>query len=352
MPIAAMAIAAEQRRLYPLMWITVFALILVFVGLRHHVGMDWNNYLWMIQRANFGSWSDSLLVAEPGYASLLYVSGQMGWGIYGAYLFGTMIFTAGLFKYARTTPYPWIAIAVAFPYLIVVMAMSAARQAVAIGVLFWLFGSWYKTTALYKVALVFMATAFHASAIIFLLFVTVDMQLNKFFRVLIFVFLAGIVTFGVLTSGSFDFYQTAYITGGDTSSKIESGGALFHVILNAGPAAFAMVLGARAKSILLPNKLHLYLAYTALAMVPIALLASTVASRFSVYLFPVSMMIMSSLPTTIKNYNKRMLVKSAIASLFLSVLFLWLGYANNSRAWLNYSNALFIEPSQLVLCCK
>lgn len=351
LPIFAMALFASQRRVYLLMWFTVFVLIVIFVGLRHHVGMDWNNYLVMIQRANLGSWSDSLLVAEPGYATLLYVSGQMGWGIYGAYLIGTIIFTAGVFKYARTTPNPWVALAVAFPYLIVVIAMSGARQTVAIGVLFWLFGVWYKTTLSYRIAFVFLATAFHASAIIFLLLITADLQLRKSLRVLIFLFLTVIVAYGVLTSASFDFYQRVYITGGDTSSPLESGGAMFHVMLNAGPAALAMALGARAKAVLLPDKLHLNMAYAALAMIPIALVASTVASRFSIYLFPISIMVLSSLPIVVKPTD-RLFLKGLMVFALPFVMYVWLGYANNAHAWHNYSNALFIEPSRLELCCK
>lgn len=345
-----MAIAAPQRRVYPLMWFAVFALIVVFVGLRHHVGMDWNNYLWMIQRANLGTWSDALLVAEPGYASLLYLSGQMGWGIYGAYFIGTIIFAAGLFKYARTTPYPWLALTVAFPYLIVVVAMSGARQTVAIGVLFWLFSGWNKAPIIHRTALVLLATAFHASAIIFLLLVAADLQLRKSLRILIFAFLTSVVGYGVLTSTSFDFYQRVYGIGGDNSLRVESGGAMFHVLLNAGPAALAMMLGYRAKSKILPDKLHLNLAYTALAMVPIAIVLSTAASRFSIYLFPVSMMIISSLPVLFRSTDK-ILIKGLMGLFFPLILYVWLGYATNSYAWLNYSNALFTEPSRLELCC-
>lgn len=347
-----MTLAAPRGRVYPSIWISCFILIVIFVGLRNNVGMDWNNYLWMIQRANFGGWLQSLAVAEPGYATLLFISGKMGWGIYGAYTMGTIIFTAGLFKYARTTPYPWIALAVAFPYLITVIAMSGARQAVAIGVLFWLFGQWYNTSLLYRAGLILLATSFHASAIVFLLLITSDMQIRKPIRIIVFLFIVIIVGFGILRSSSFDFYQAAYISGGDSSSRVESGGAMFHVILNAGPAALAMVLGASVKNRLLPDKLHLKLAYASLLMIPVALVASTVASRFSVYLFPVSMMTVSSFPNLSKNSDQRVLFKAMIGIFYAFVLFLWLGYATNAHAWRNYSNALFIDPSRLELCCK
>lgn len=125
---APVAVMAPQQRVPPAIWAAMFLVILAFVGLRHHVGMDWNNYLFMIERANFGGWVESLAVAEPGYATLLWVSGQMGLGVNGAYFLGSLIFVVGLFRYARTTPYPWIALAVALPMLVVVVAICAKKR--------------------------------------------------------------------------------------------------------------------------------------------------------------------------------------------------------------------------------
>ena len=43
------------------------------------------------------------------------------------------IFSYGLIAFARSQPRPWLALAVAVPYLIVVVAMGYTRQAAAIG---------------------------------------------------------------------------------------------------------------------------------------------------------------------------------------------------------------------------
>jgi len=314
--------------------------------------MDWNNYLRMIERANRGGLIDAFQVAEPGYATLLWISGQMGWGVYGAYLMGTFIFALGLFRYARTTPLPWIALLVAFPYLIVVVAMSGARQAVAIGVLLWLFARWNQASIFYKFFLIVLAANFHASAIVFLGLIAFDDRLRLFFRFTLGILSLAFLSYFLAGSGHFAFYQQAYFADEDGVAAAEAGGALFHVALNAGPAAVAFAFRRNIRIILIPDTLHRHLAYAALLMVPIAFVTSVGASRFSIYLFPVSMMIISSFPLLLKTASERKVYRFLVSILYLAVLTVWLVFANNARPWQNYSNALFVDSSLLILCCK
>jgi hypothetical protein len=75
-----------------------FLVLVVFVGLRHKVGMDWNNYLLMIVKASDGSAMDSLRVAEPGYAILLWLSASANFGVYGANFVGAVVLLLGIFR--------------------------------------------------------------------------------------------------------------------------------------------------------------------------------------------------------------------------------------------------------------
>lgn len=349
--IALLAITNSQRRVHPVTWVIVFGIMLVFVGLRHHVGMDWNNYLFMIQRVNLGSWIDALRAAEPAYASLLWISGQLGWGVYGANVVGTFIFLWGLFSYARRTPHPWIAIVVAFPYLVIVISMSGARQAVAVGVILWLISRWQNTSSLHRGLIVLWASAFHSSAILFLLPVISGLQIRGFIKGPIALVLLAISAYFVLRLEAFVFYQQNYFDG-IGESALSAGGGFFHVALNAGPAALALVMGQRVRSILLPDKLHLYMAYGALLLVPLVSVSSIGASRVSIYLFPVSMMVISSLPTLMRLPQGQTIARGGVTMLSFLVLFVWLNFANNSLAWSDYSNLLSANPDDLVLCCR
>ena len=57
--VAFMAISAPMRRVNNATWAAAFLVLLLFVGLRHHVGMDWNNYLIMIERVNRGTLAEA-----------------------------------------------------------------------------------------------------------------------------------------------------------------------------------------------------------------------------------------------------------------------------------------------------
>lgn len=348
--IALMAFIAPPKRLYPRLWILAFGIIILFVGLRHHVGMDWNNYLIMIQRANYGSLWDSFNAAEPGYALILRLAGQSGWGVYGAYLIGTIIFCAGLFRYAKVTPNPWIALVVAMPFLVVVVAMSAARQTVAIGVLLWITAEWTSASLKKRLGFVALASMFHISALIFLPLVIIGLKMRPITKALLALMLT-VLLFAVLeTTGYGEYYDRLYLS--EQSGQIHSPGALMHVLINAGPGALALLLNKRTGGILLRDSFHQQMAIVTILLLPLAFFSSTSAGRLTLYFFPVSMWFFSALPLAIKKGAARDLVRFGVSVFFMVVLVVWLNFANNAGAHRNYQNALFVERHQLVLCCR
>jgi hypothetical protein len=309
--------------------------------------MDWNNYLYMIRNANVGSWWQSFNVSEPGYATLLWIAGQQGWGIYGAYFIGTLIFAAGLFRYAKTTPSPWIALLVAMPYLVIVISMSAARQAVAAGVLLWLTAEWTRATVGKRVALILLATSFHISAIGFLVFVFIDLRLRIWLKSIGVGIMAAAMIYIIQQSGRLATFNAHYISG----QTIDSGGALFHVVLNSGPALMCYLLGRKRRAILIPNPFHRNMVVLAIMLLPLSFLYSTAASRLTIYLFPVSIWFFAASPVLLRK-NESGLYKFLVGIFFVTILAIWLNFANNSFAHQNYRNALFVSKFELVLCCK
>lgn len=348
-PVAVMAVVSPLYRRFPLIWGSAFLVLLIFVGLRHHVGMDWNNYLWMIRFANEGTFIEAFDYAEPGYAILLWVFGQAGLGIYGVYLVGTAIFLAGLFRYCKTTPSPWMALLVAMPFLVIVISMSAARQTVAIGVLLWLFADWSRASLTKRLAFVLLATSFHISAAGFLAFMVLDFRMPVWLKVIAVAFFGGVIVYILNVSGQADYYVSLYVSG--QTQATQSAGAVFHVLLNAGPAMMCFLLGKRARAILMPERFHVQMAVLAIILLGIAFVASTAASRMSLYVFPVSMQFFSILPRLFHDAAPRFVLKAILGAFFLCFLAFWLATGNTATAWAHYQNALFLPYEQLELCC-
>lgn len=347
--VAFMAVTSSQRRYHSLVWLGAFVIMLLFVGLRHHVGMDWNNYLYMIVDVSKGSFVESMEFSEPGYALLIWSSGKMGWGVYGSNVLGTLIFLLGLFRYAKTTPHPWVALVVAMPILVIVVSMSANRQAVAIGVLLWVVAVWDQTAIHKRVIAITLAAMFHASAFVFLGFVMADLKVRRGIKIVFTSLFFFLVFAGLQWSGYFDYYDQLYLSGQNDLTKSE--GAILHVLFNAGPAAVYFFLSKNKRKRLLPNQLHQNMALLAIALIPATFLASSASGRISLYLFPVSMYIFSAYPLTEHINRNQQLLRLAIALLMLGLLYLWLGYANSSHAHIPYENLMTIPPHRWRLCC-
>lgn len=342
--VAAAAITGGSRRPDKLMWLLFFLLITIFVGLRHKVGMDWNNYLRMIEKAGrIESFDQLLTVSEPLYALLLWWGDATGYGIYAVNLVATVVFVFGLFRFARAAPEPWLAIMAALPIYVVVAAMSANRQAVACGLLIWLVADWYKITLFQRTLWIFLAAGFHFSALVFLAFVGIDLKVRLWIKVVALAIFSVVIIYTLQASGQADYYDSAY--GRGQTEATQSSGAWIHVSINAVPALFYFVFP-KYRAILFPTSLSRQMAIAAIATLPLVLVASAAAGRISLYWYPVSIWVWSAFPT-IFTAQSRHLVRASVALAMLLVLSSWLMFANSSNAHIPYRNALFIEPWEL-----
>lgn len=347
--VAALALLEPKQRVSPVLWAFMFLVMWIFVGLRHHVGMDWNNYLGMIQRANRGSFTDALDVAEPGYVLLLRIAGQTGTGVYGAYFMGTAIFMAGLFRFARRTPEPWIALLVATPILVIVVSMSAARQSVAIGVLLWLAADWNRSGFVKRMVFIGIATCFHTSAVAFAILAAVDLRTTPATRLLILALAMAAAYWALESTGKADYYEDLYVKQHDKHARSE--GAYYHIALNGLPAIYALLQGKAKRQWLLPDRNLRNMAIIAGALLFAVPFASAAAGRLSLYLFPVSMQVFAALPAATAR-KTAVGARALVCVAMLGICVVWLLFANSSIAHRNYQNALFLPARDLELCCR
>lgn len=336
---ALASIFGQPRRPNWILWGSGCLILILFIGLRHHVGMDWNNYLRMIDKVTrIETFADFWTVAEPGYAMLLLIGSISGGGVYVTNLIGAIIFCLGLFIFARRTPEPWLALMVAVPFFVVAFGMSANRQAVAAGIMLIVFAYWDDWSIRRKIAIILLAAFFHSSAIIMLGFVGTALRLPLLAKtVLIGIFLV-VALYSLQLTGRIDYYDEAY--GRGQTAHTQSSGALIHVALNAIPAS-AYLFWPRMRRILFPTKILQHMAIVAMLTIPLALVMSAAAGRVSLYWYPVSMMVFSALPQAFEP-GSRVLVRCAIALLMMLELVVWLMFANSSIAHLPYKNALFL----------
>ena len=114
-------------------WVAVGIVLTLLIGFRYEVGGDWFNYFRNLDDVAGAMLDEVFLMSDPGYQFLNWLSLELDWDIFGVNLMAGAIFAIGLVVFCRSLPRPWLALAVAVPYLVIVVAMGYSRQGVALG---------------------------------------------------------------------------------------------------------------------------------------------------------------------------------------------------------------------------
>jgi hypothetical protein len=318
---------------WPIEWWGIFVLLILMIGLRHKVGGDWTAYINNLDDLAGGTLAEVLATVDPAFAIIYWVAIKTGLGIYLVNVLSAAFFTWGLIIFCRAQPRPWLALAVAVPYLITVVAMGYTRQGVAIGVAMIGMVALEQGSVLRFVFCIALAAAFHKSAVIL---VPLGILANPQHRVrsVLVVAAASFALFAVLLQNYLDYFQHGYL-----DDQYQSSGAAIRVIMNALPAAIFLIF--RKRFNLTPSQkiFWTWMSWAALVFVVLLKLSpsSTAVDRVALYWIPVQLFVLSRLPNALGQRSDRNAVwVSAVVAYSAAVLFVWLVFADNATAWLPY----------------
>lgn len=340
MLMAAIPALTYQHKKPSIGWACYFIVLLWFVGLRYEVGGDWGNYLILADEAMEQQFVELFEHAEVGFNFLLWASVHLGLDIYGVNIVTTALFLYGLFKYCQKQLNPWLAVFTALPFLVIVIAMSANRQAAAIGVTLLVMAGWSESSLIKKLSLIFIAAMFHTSATIFALFVILDSRISWFKKIVLSMGLFVVVVNFLTSSKTVARYQSSYIA--ETAVNV-SYGALQQIMLNALPAMVLLFMSLsrpQLKSKIPHWNVIFVMSILSIVLIPMSSTYSVAAARISFYLFPVSIAFLATLPGTFSGYAQKKVKLFVIFYGFLTMA-LWLNFANTAFAHIPYNNALF-----------
>jgi len=309
--------------------------LIILIGLRHQVGGDWVNYLEGLELESAIEWSDLFSKRDPGYTLISWFSIGLGASVYGINLTCSIIFVVGLLNFSRTQPYPWIAILVATPYLVIMVAMGYTRQAAALGFLMYSFKHLMQGRVVSYLTLVLFAGMMHKTAFVFAALLLFRPGSGK---------LKGILGIGLIVGliGAAYFVEQAetfvlnYVT-----YSMESGGAVIRILMNVLPALLLFWSWKKWKLLFADYWLWGLFAILSLACLPIVSLASTAVDRMSLYLIPLQLVVWARFPLVVQGSISRTLAFIMIALYYAAVQFTYLNYGSYVSAWLPYDNLLF-----------
>ena len=304
----------------------------LIVGLRHEVGADWFHYADHIDAARLDPWTFALGGTDPAY-SLITAFGA-AWG--GDHLVNSIcavVFCWGLAGFCRAQPHPWLALAVAVPYLVVVVAMGYTRQGVALGLVMVAMVAlangyiWRFTQAAIAAAL------FHKTAVILILLAVFSGSTALWFRILLIPIVASGM-FIALLQDSVDFLVNGYLL-----AEYDSAGAAVRITMNAFPAAIFLLWRKRFQ--LNPNEQQFWtnMSLVALLTIPILIFSpsSTAVDRMAVYWIPLQLYVWSRVPLAFSGKSSVFRAWTALVLVYsAAVLLVWLLFADHAFAWLPY----------------
>jgi EpsG family len=312
----------------------------LLIGLRDQVGGDWLNYLPYVDRAADQPFADIFFYPEPGYGLFNWIGANWGGGVFLVNTLCGLIFTIGLLCFVCDQPRPWLALTLAFPYLVTVVAMGYSRQSVAIGFEMLALLALQRDRLLQFIAWIALASTFHNTVLVLMIVPASTISTRIQFGQLIRLALVGVSAFGLfssLLSPKLDTLVTNYV-----DAQYQSQGAVIRVILCLLPAL--LFLPNRHRFNLPSNTSRIWTLISFLAVgAAIALptfASSTVIDRLALYLIPLQIFVGSRLPDS-RLFGIDPSSWAQLLILFsLAVLVIWLLFAVNASFWLPYRNLL------------
>jgi hypothetical protein len=307
----------------------------IFIGLRDHVGADWDNYVGIFSDlANFRS-PVIFLAVEPFYAFCNRLVYDAGGDVHLVNLICAFISLAGLYKFTRLVELDAnLVLFIAAPYLLFVIGMGYTRQSVAIGLALTGIGYLRHGRDRMFYFFVILAALFHYSAIV----LAVLWWLNSVKRtsVVIAAIAMGIPALFVLFSGGR--IVRLYLS---QNEKIQSHGVGFRLLIIA--LGLLVVIAQRVRWAR-ETEMRVMIFRGGIVLVLLTMLSlflSTLADRLCLYLYFIYILgIGSVIRYALKPY--KYLSLCFVVSLTYVMFFIWFSLSSfAASAWFPYGMALY-----------
>jgi hypothetical protein len=312
----------------------------LLIGLREQVGGDWFNYLPFIYRSFGVPFADIFQQNEPGYGLLNWIGANIGGSVYFVNTICGLVFSIGLLLFCRAQPRPWLALCLAFPYLITVVAMGYSRQGVAIGLEMLALLALQRDRLLQFLAWITLAATFHRTVLVLLIIPASTLSGGlRFSQLIRFALLVGSAygLYSAIIDPVIDHYVRGYI-----EAEYQSQGALIRVALCLLPALAFLSNRRRFQLPAVIKRIWTLISLMAVAagICLFTVASSTAVDRLALYLIPLQLFVGSRIPDARlfgippTSWNQLLIAFS------FAVLIVWLLFAGHSYLWLPYRNLL------------
>lgn len=279
----------------------------LMIGLRWKIGPDWISYLDQFNYTKLFSLDQALGHLDPGYFTLNWAVHQFDAPFWVLNTICGGVFVSGLTAFCRRQPNPWLAFIVAFPYLVIVVAMSGNRQSLALGFLFFALNAFERRQLNRFLLLALIAALFHGSVLLMVPLCLLSYSHNSLQRALLLAIAAGLAIY--FFKDVFGTYTHRY-----SSEKIQSTGVAYRLAMNGLSAIIFLIFQRRFQLDEHERAVWRNISIASLALVVVLVLvpSSTAIDRFLLYLFPLQFLVLSRLPSAL-SYSRQQAGQLTIA---------------------------------------
>ena len=324
---------AQRPGVAGLGWVGVGVLLALLVGARFQVGGDWGNYEENLRDLIGLPLSETLAKGDPGYQLFSWISLQMGWGAVATNTMAAAVFAVGLVAFCRAMPQPALALAVAVPYLVVVVGMGYTRQGAALGLAMLGLLALQRGRLPWFVFWVLLGATFHKSAILLLPIAGLATAKSRVWAGA-WALGAALLGYTLLVEDAVENLVTNYI-----DAAYQSSGAFIRLLMNVVPA----VLMLKWRHNFFPDKaermLWSWFAIISLALFLVFFLtpASTAVDRVALYMLPLQLVVFSRVPAVFGGSQGKLRYWTLVVlGYYALVLFVWLQFATHAELWVPY----------------
>jgi len=313
-------------------------LFALFIGFRHDVGADWQNYLYHLEREFNTDLTLNFNNKEIIYYLIVWLASNIFGGIYFVNSILAIIFCYGLYRFAEIlNSNHYSLLMIAFPVLIVVISLGFSRQSAAIGLFMLGLVQLLKGNNVKYILIILTASLFHLSAIVFLPLVFLFVKQKKYITYPI----ATIVIYAAISTlllPNVEYYDASYI-----QREYNSSGALIRILMNAISGLIFLMFKNHIVTNMKSYKIWKYISYLTLLCFLFYFLSpsSTAVDRLSFYLLPIQLLVFSNLNRLPIKFNNFKLGNSFVFLFGLIVLCSWILLADHSKYWLPYNSYFF-----------
>ncbi len=318
---------------WPVIWWIGYAVIVMMVGLRFEVGGDWYNYAKQFDYDYQDFSFDAFIKGDPAYKLFMWIAITTDGGMVLVNFLASLIFSWGLVVFCRAQPRSWLALAVAIPYLVIVVAMGYTRQGISIGLVMLAFIALFERNMTRYLIFMAVAVMFHKSAIIMLPLVALTSAGSRWLKILL-VSIIGILLYWFLVRDSADALYQNYV-----GAEYSSTGTLIRLIMNILPASLFLLLRKRFRLSKAENAFWTMMSLLAFVFLALFMVSpsSTAVDRLALYWIPLQLFVFCRLPDVLgRPGNANTTWVFLIMLYYAAVMAVWLLFATNAYGWLPY----------------